>query len=424
MATKLTDQIDQEKRKFIERCELCGSCLKECRFRPFSQYGDKDPAELQAARIGFLKGGEFSQAVYDMAFACTGCHYCSAFCEQGLDPSSIGTIVRSELVSRDHPAPPMYSFILPTERFSFFNIMAAVLSNPSERRWKTEVPDPPEHADVVFFPGCALHTAPDRLFTGLDILDRIAPGHVTLGGGTFCCGSPYMGAGRIAEAEEQGNRLMKAISAFTPETVVTYCPGCTLRLNKSVDASSEASFRTVHLATFLAENLEKLAFENPVHKTLTIHDSCHLGRGLGEFEGARKVLGAIPGVKIVEMEHSGKNTLCCGHGASMTEPKAAEAVGVGLLDEAKETGADILVDFCQGCDGAFKKLGKDHPFDVVNFLPFVGRAMGIEYEDKFSLYMEWKNADRIIEDARANIEASSYSEDEVRSFLEILFSVA
>jgi hypothetical protein len=50
--------------------------------------------------------------------------------------------------------------------------------------------------------------------------------------------------------------------------------------------------------------------------------------------------------------------------------------------------------------------------------------MGIEYEDKFSLYMEWKDADRVIDDARANIEASSYSEDEVRNFLGMLFSVA
>jgi Fe-S oxidoreductase len=107
----------------------------------------------------------------------------------------------------------------------------------------------------------------------------------------------------------------------------------------------------------------------------------------------------------------------------MTEPDAATAIGVGLLDEAKETGADILLDFCHGCDSAFKKLGKDHPFEVVNFLTLVGRAMGIEHEDKLSLYMEWRDVGRVIEDARADIEASSYSEQEIRSFLEMFFAM-
>ncbi|MBI5115497.1 hypothetical protein HZA56_03425 [Candidatus Poribacteria bacterium] len=49
--------------------------------------------------------------------------------------------------------------------------------------------------------------------------------------------------------------------------------------------------------------------------------------------------------------------------------------------------------------------------------------MGIEYEDKLSLYLKWRNVDRVISDARANIAASSYSEEEVRSFLELFFSI-
>jgi Fe-S oxidoreductase len=417
------DRIAREKQDVVERCVLCGKCLTNCRVRPHASYADKDPAELQKARVDFLKGGDFSQEVYDTAFSCTGCHYCTQFCEQGLDPSRTGTLIRSELVDRGHAAPAMYSFILPGERFSYFNIMSALLLDPSQTRWVDEVPEAPGHVDVVYFPGCGMHATPDRLFSSMDILDQVGMSHITLGGISHCCGSPSMGAGRSAEAAEYGNQLLQSISAFTPKTAVTYCPGCTMGLTKSA-AAAEASFKPMHMARFLAANLDQITFDIPIDKTVTIHDPCHLGRGLGEYEGARKVLEAIPGIKIVEMEHSGKNTLCCGSGASMTEPDAATAIGVGLLDEAKATGADILLDFCHGCDSAFKKHGKDEPFEIVNFLTLVGRAMGIEYEDKLSLYMEWRDVDRVIEDARANIEASSYSEQEIRSFLEMFFAVA
>jgi len=154
MAAKdFLDRLAQEKQEFIERCQMCGKCLTQCRIRPHASYADKDPAELQKERIGFLKGGEFSQAVYDAAFSCSACHYCTQFCEQGLDPSRVGSLLRSELVARGHSAPPMYSFILPDERFSYFNIMSALLLDSSQTRWVNEVPEAPEHADVVYFPG-------------------------------------------------------------------------------------------------------------------------------------------------------------------------------------------------------------------------------------------------------------------------------
>jgi len=61
---------------------------------------DRNPAELRKAQLDFLKCGEFSQTIYDMAFSCIACHFCSDVCEQGLDPSRMGSISRIELVSR------------------------------------------------------------------------------------------------------------------------------------------------------------------------------------------------------------------------------------------------------------------------------------------------------------------------------------
>jgi Fe-S oxidoreductase len=286
------------------------------------------------------------------------------------------------------------------------------------------VPDSPEHADVVYFPGCGMHVSPDRFFTSLDILDRMGLNHVTLGGIERCCGIPYLASGRGAESGEHRDNLVKSISAFTPETAVLICPGCTNQVTEAVSASSEPPFRPLHFAAFLGENLDRLKFERSIDKTVAVHDPCKLGRALGEFEGAREVLRAIPGVRVVEMEHYGNNTLCCSGAVSMTNPEAARKLGLVLMEEAKATGADMLVDLCLGCNRAFRRLAKEYPFEVISFVTLVGKAMGIEYEDKLSQYMQWRDVDRVIDDARANIEASSYSEPELRSFLEMFFSFA
>lgn len=414
--------VAREKQKFIENCKLCGSCLRKCRIHPFSAYADKDAAELQKARIEFLKGGEISQMIYDLTFACIGCHYCNDACEQGLDPSNIGLLSRFELIERGESAPPPYAFALPGERFNYFSILSALLLNPAQSRWMSKVPESPEHADVVYFPGCGQHVSPDQLFITLDILDRMEISYAALAGIEHCCGVPYVFAGQGEESSRYRDELIKAISAFTPQTAVLTCPGCTYRLAGRF-LKPTVSFDVMHLSSFLGRNLERLKFEKEIKKTVTIHDPCKLGRGLGEVEGVRRVLKAIPGLRVVEMEHHGEDTLCCSGTAGLSNPKAAKALGLLLMEEAKQTGADYLVDLCLGCHRTFRGLSKGYPFAVISFVTLVGQALGIEHENKLSQYLQWKDVDRVIEDARSNIEASSYSEEEIRSFLGIFFSM-
>jgi heterodisulfide reductase subunit D len=420
---KFTNQIEREKQEFIENCESCGKCLDQCRLQPYASYSGEKSTELRKTQIDFLKGGEFSQTVYDLAFTCIGCQYCTGACEHGLDPSHLGAITRMELIARGQSAPPPYSFALPGERFNYFSILSALLLNPSQTRWMAQPPEPAKHADVVYFLGCGMHVSPDRLFTSLDILDRMEIDCATLGGIEHCCGVPYMAAGQGAECEKRIDGLVESISSFTPETAIFMCPGCTSRMAGSFATPSDLSFRPLHFAAFLAENLDRLKFEKTIDKTVTIHDPCKLGRGLGEFEGARKVLNAIPGINIVEMEHSCKDTLCCSSSAAMSTPEAAKELGLIIMEEAKATGADLLIDMCLGCNRAFRGMVKDYPFETISLVTLVGQAMGIEHENKLSKYMEWRDVDRVVEDARANIEASSYSEQEIRSFLEMFFAM-
>ena len=47
---------------------------------------------------------------------------------------------------------------------------------------------------------------------------------------------------------------------------------------------------------------------------MTLHDSCYMARYNSVVAEPRDVLGAVPGLDLVEMEKNGKNTFCCGAG--------------------------------------------------------------------------------------------------------------
>jgi Fe-S oxidoreductase len=97
-------------------------------------------------------------------------------------------------------------------------------------------------------------------------------------------------------------------------------------------------------------------------------------------------LRAIPGTGIVEMEHHGKDTMCCGCRTVDGMPELGNAVTIARLREAVATGADTLIDLCHTCHWIFVSAARSDPelrrsLRVENFSTYVARAMGIERND-------------------------------------------
>ena len=114
------------------------------------------------------------------------------------------------------------------------------------------------------------------------------------------------------------------------------------------------SYEVFHYTQVLATHAGSLSSENNLPEvTVTYHDPCYLGRHNGEYASARKVLAALPGVKIREMDRSMQNALCCGGGGGnlFTDilGNGPESPAKNRVMEALSTDAHILAVSCPTC---------------------------------------------------------------------------
>jgi len=107
----------------------------------------------------------------------------------------------------------------------------------------------------------------------------------------------------------------------------------------------------------------------------TYHDPCYLGRHNGIYDAPRKLLAAIPGIRIVEMERSRDRSFCCGGGdVNLWYDIEGEEMRMGekRVAMAQEAGATVIVTACPFCllnfDDAIKTSGLEGKMRVVDLM--------------------------------------------------------
>jgi Fe-S oxidoreductase len=120
----------------------------------------------------------------------------------------------------------------------------------------------------------------------------------------------------------------------------------------------------MHFSELLQELIKKgkLKLKKKSPMKVTYHDPCHLGRHSGIYDAPREVIKSIPGLELVEMEHSREDSQCCGGGGGYFTafPENSVEIAEKRIREAEETGADAIVTTCPLCrtnlDLAIKRL--------------------------------------------------------------------
>jgi hypothetical protein len=110
-----------------------------------------------------------------------------------------------------------------------------------------------------------------------------------------------------------------------------------------------------------------------------------MGRAQGIYEQPRELLGAIPGVQLVEMEHNREDGLCCGSVLTLVgETPIAPILGGNRLQEAVDVEADALVALCPCCQVQLRDSAVKNDMDmpVTDLARFVMGGLGYDIKDQ------------------------------------------
>jgi len=177
------------------------------------------------------------------------------------------------------------------------------------------------------------------------------------------------------------------------ETLLVTDPHSFRALQKHYPAFG-AVYPVEHYTTFLADRLEKLQplLTREVKATVTYHDNCCVGRRCACFDPPRKLLEAIPGVKLVEMERNREYSLCCGGGGGgmWLDAHIVEHGGRRLSDErveeAARTGADVLAVSCpfelSRFEDSVKVVGLEGKLLVRDIIELLAESMDLGEKEK------------------------------------------
>ncbi|MFX1481254.1 MAG: (Fe-S)-binding protein [Promethearchaeota archaeon] len=330
-----------------------------------------------------------SEEVRDIVYKCTECGGCAISCKflNTLEPLEIIRKLREKLVSLGHgPMPKQQQYI------------DAVRNNhnpynePHENRvkWLPKDIKIDPTAKTIYFVGCTssyrrkeIAIATARVLNAANYPFRI------LDGKEFCCGSPVLRTGDKDSFIKQLHKNLDTIEAEGIETIIFSCAGCynTFKIDYPLDR--EFSINLIHTTELFNEliNNSSLQLTNKLPYTVTYHDPCHLGRNSEQYDGwdgetlklmplvsinipekpkrcgkngiyepPREILKKIPGIKFVEMERNKEFSYCCGAGGGVKSafPGFATKTAKNRIEEAEDTGADILTSACPFCSTNLK----------------------------------------------------------------------
>jgi heterodisulfide reductase subunit D len=232
---------------------------------------------------------------------------------------------------------------------------------------------------VVYFTGCVAAYFPmaQQIPLALSaVFDAAGVDFTLLAEEEWCCGFPLLGAGLRDNLKDLIAHNIAAVQAKGARKVVFACPSCYQMWREYYPHEFEIYHATQYIHRLITAGQLVL---KELDLTVTYHDPCDLGRGSREYDAPRRVLGAIPGVKLVEMSHNRENCLCCGGGGNleMIDSKLSGEIAKAKIDEVTATGATAVVTACQQCVRTMNTYVRRNKLsiDVMDIVQLVQKAI-------------------------------------------------
>ncbi len=398
-ARKLAPRVRVMRRRLPERveeaaftCARCGYCKEGCTLYAGRGWESASPRGKMQFLRGYAKGEvPFSEEMSDTFLLCTTCKKCDLACQTDLPVESVWGEMRGELIAKGkfNTFPP---FEMMGASYDLENNIWAGFAQDRDA-WLPEDITPAESSPVLFWAGCtASYVERDIARGSARILKEAGIDFAYLGKDETCCGVPFFMSGKWDVFEKAVRKNIRNIKERGVKTIYASCPGCWVTLAHHYEEWAEKlglewDVEVKHISELAAELVSegKLPFKREVPMKVTWHDPCHIGRHGGIYEEPRRVLEAIPGLELVEMEHNREDGLCCGSVLTLigeTRPTSGR-IAHQRLEEARAAGAEAIVTTCPCCEFQLRvwNAAEGNGLKVLDFAAVVAEALGEELED-------------------------------------------
>lgn len=182
---------------------------------------------------------------------------------------------------------------------------------------------------------------------GADVLTTPAQG---------CCGALHLHSGEREAARRLARRLIDSFPSDL-DAIIINAAGCGSTVKEYghlLAGDPQYAERAMHFAARardISEWLDSMGLRTPAGRLplrVTYQDACHLRHAQGLHEQPRRLLRAIPGIDLIEMEGAAD---CCGSAGiyNITQPELSMRLLAQKMDRVAATGAQVVAAGNPGC---------------------------------------------------------------------------
>ncbi|MFH1090562.1 MAG: FAD-linked oxidase C-terminal domain-containing protein, partial [Pseudomonadota bacterium] len=350
------DEVDRE----ILACIQCGFCQAGCPTYARTKIESLNARGRVVLAYNMLTGQvEPSPELAERLYQCMLCLNCKYTCPAQVDLSRIVHAARERLVRQGY-IPEIHHRLLDS---------IAAYGNPFSEAPEKRVDVFPasfeakDTAETLLFLGCVTSYQDLKIIPGImKIAQSAGEDFTALGKEEVCCGYLAYLVGDMKAFNEFSREAAARLKKTKAGKIVATCAGCYKTLHDLYPkyGTDLGEVQVLHAIEYIEEliNQGRLKFTDEA-QTLkaAYHDPCDIGRHMMIYEPPRRVLGALPGVELVEFPLNRNLAKCCGGGGgvkAVDNPLAGDIAYDRVL-QAINVGADTIVSACPSCKNSLNQ---------------------------------------------------------------------